>query len=294
MATEDNRPACAECIGRLTIIEPQTFLVKLQELIKSESTVVRTVALQALRYTLLETDDAFDGLLKASLVDILLKILKDPDMEIRRVALSVLTSAVHNKPDLIGPSLGQLMPFVLKETVKNMELVHEVSLGPFKHQVDDGLELRKSAYETLYALMETAFSCINVTELFDRVVAGLSDDGDIRALCNLMLAKLVIIDFDETVRRLDAIAIAYQAILSVKLKENAVRQEVEKQEEAIKSVLRMTVLLEDKTKGVITPGNTGQVGQQWLKYLDFAKSTFKNQLSTIRGESRSKASNTGK
>lgn len=70
-------------------------------------------------------------------------VLKDEDLEIRRLAMTTLNSAAHNKPDLILPHLGELMPFVLDESVINQALIKEVMLGPFKHTVDDGLEVRK-------------------------------------------------------------------------------------------------------------------------------------------------------
>src|SRR3954464_1184842 len=99
--------------------------------------------------------------------------------------------------------------------------------------------------------METAFSRISIIDLYDRIVAGLSDDNDIRALCNLMVSKLVYIDADETSRRLDSIAVAFRATLSHKLKDTAVKQEIEKQDEANKAVLRVTLLLGEKLKFAI-------------------------------------------
>lgn len=101
------------------------------------------MAVQAVRYTLPENDETFDLMLRNVLIDMLLVILQDPDMEIRRLAMTTLNSAAHNKPDLILPHLGELMPFVLQESVVKTELVREVMLGPFKHLVDDGLEVRK-------------------------------------------------------------------------------------------------------------------------------------------------------
>ena len=79
----------------------------------------------------------------------------------------------------------------------------------------------------------------------------LKDDNDIRQLCNLMVTKLIVIDPDETARRLDAIAEAYRGVLSTKLKENSVKQDVEKQEEANKSILRVTLLLGEKMKAFV-------------------------------------------
>ena len=76
-------------------------------------------------------------------MQMLLTMLQDSDMEIRRLAMTTLNSAAHNKPDLILPHLGLLMPYVLAESVIKPELIREVMMGPFKHLVDDGLEVRK-------------------------------------------------------------------------------------------------------------------------------------------------------
>lgn len=128
--------------------------------------------------------------------------------------------------------------------------------------------------------MEIALSRISIIELYDRIVAGLKDDHDIRALSNLMLSKLAIIDPPETVRRLDTIAEAYRATLSTKLKDNAVKQEHEKQEEAARSVLRTTLLLYDKLKGVIVAGQC----QVWTAYLEWVNKDYDRQLKQLREE----------
>lgn len=138
--------------------------------------------------------------------------------------------------------------------------------------------------------METAFSRINNIDFYDRVVAGLKDDNDIRQLCNLMVTKLIVMDPDETARRLDSIAEAYRGVLSVTLKDNAVKQEVEKQDEANKSVLRVTLLLGDKMKAMT--GNAGaatsNVGaaSTWTSYWDWASSRFEKQLKGLREETK--------
>ena len=101
------------------------------------------MAVQAVRYTLPESEETFDAMLKNVLIDMLLVMLQDADMDIRRLAMTTLTTAARNKPDLILPHLGDLMPYVLQESVIKKELVREVMMGPFKHTVDDGLEVRK-------------------------------------------------------------------------------------------------------------------------------------------------------
>ena len=77
------------------------------------------------------------------LVDMLLTVLKDDNLEIRRLGMTTLNSATHSKPELIFPHLGDLMPFVIAESTIKKELIREVQMGPFKHTVDDGLEARK-------------------------------------------------------------------------------------------------------------------------------------------------------
>lgn len=73
----------------------------------------------------------------------LVKMLSDTDLGNHRLALTTVNSAIHNKPDFILPHLNQLLPAVIQDTHIRPELVREVQMGPFKHKVDDGLELRK-------------------------------------------------------------------------------------------------------------------------------------------------------
>lgn len=128
--------------------------------------------------------------------------------------------------------------------------------------------------------MEVAISRISIIELYDRVIAGLRDDNDIRALSNLMLSKLAIIDPLETVRRLDTIAEAFRATLSTKLKDNAVKQEHERQEEASRSVLRTTLLLFDTLKGVAGASQC----QVWVAYWDWVNKDYERLLKQLREE----------
>ncbi|KAL8377319.1 hypothetical protein RB595_008148 [Gaeumannomyces hyphopodioides] len=288
---EDNKAVCAECIGRLAIIAPQEYVPKLQSLLQDWSSDRRAIAVQSLRYTLPESGDVFDAIIKEHLVDMLVLVLQDKELEIRRLSMTALNSAAHNKPDLILAQLGQLLPYVINESVKNNDLIREVQMGPFRHTVDDGLEVRKSAYETLYALMETAFPRLDIIQLYDRIIDGLSDDNDIRALCNLMVSKLVFLAPEETTRRLDSIAAAFRHTMATKLKDNAVKQEIEKQNEANKSVLRVSLLLGEKlpaslasVSGVGAPGTPGVVSSAWNVYWESLNKDHKAVLKELREE----------
>ena len=54
-----------------------------------------------------------------------------------------LNSAVHRKQSLVKGILTDMIPLLYQETVVKEELIHTVEMGPFKHKVDDGLEIRK-------------------------------------------------------------------------------------------------------------------------------------------------------
>ena len=83
-------------------------------------------------------------------------MLKDPDMEIRRLGLMTLTSAASNKPELVLGHMSKLMPHVFDESTINPQLVREVMMGPFKMMVDDGLELRKVRRSEIASLVFSA------------------------------------------------------------------------------------------------------------------------------------------
>ncbi|RDW88802.1 hypothetical protein BP6252_00834 [Coleophoma cylindrospora] len=285
--SEDNKAVGAECIGRLAIIDPKAYMPQLQTYLEDKSPTVRAMVIQAIRYTLPDSDETFDAMLKSTLIDMLSVMLHDSELENRRLALTTLNSAAHNKPDVILPHLNKLLPLVMKESVTKPEYIREVMMGPFKHKVDDGLEVRKSAYETLYSLLETAYSRINVLDLFDRIVAGLQDEHDIRSLCNLMLAKLVALDPDETARRLDSIAPCFRAILMTKLKDTAVKQEIEKQDEATRGALRVTLLLHAAIPGASSGTSAQGVQHQiWRDYWEWVEKDFEPQLRAVRQENK--------
>ena len=68
------------------------------------------------------------------------------------------------------------------------ELIREVEMGPFKHTVDDGLDLRKAAFECMYTLMETCLEQLDVFQFLSHIEDGLKDHYDIRVSCSGQLS----------------------------------------------------------------------------------------------------------
>ena len=63
-------------------------------------------------------------------------------------------------------------------------------MGPFKHPVDDGLDIRKAAFECMYTILETCLDRIDIYVFLEHVEGGLRDHYDIKMLTYLMLARL--------------------------------------------------------------------------------------------------------
>ena len=63
-------------------------------------------------------------------------------------------------------------------------------MGPFKHTVDDGLDLRKAAFECMYTLLDSCLDRLDVFEFLNHVESGLRDHYDIKMLTYLMTARL--------------------------------------------------------------------------------------------------------
>lgn len=68
-----------------------------------------------------------------------------------------MNSAARTKPHLIREHLPTLLPGLYEETNVDPSLIRTVQMGPWTHKVDDGLETRKTAYETMYTLVSRGF-----------------------------------------------------------------------------------------------------------------------------------------
>lgn len=115
----------------------------MKEHLTSSDPALRGVVISAFRYTLADSSDAYNDVLRPLMVPLLSSMLSDRDLGNHRLALTALNSAIHNKMDLLLAHLDQLLPAVFGDAHLKPELIREVQMGPFKHKVDDGLDLRK-------------------------------------------------------------------------------------------------------------------------------------------------------
>ena len=175
---------------------------------------------------------------------------------------------------------------ILEDSQVKAAYLKTVAIGPFKHTEDSGLDLRKSTYGTMYALLDTqaALSHLPIPAIYDRLLDGITDDHDIRTLCMLMIARLVQVDAAESRRRLGALAEKFKVVLGQKIKENAVKQEIEKVNEANTAVVRITLDL-DKAFPTAATDSSGET-VVWAGYLDYVRKEFASVVRNVQDEGR--------
>ncbi|KAK5639691.1 hypothetical protein RI129_012183 [Pyrocoelia pectoralis] len=234
---EGTRNVVAECLGKLTLIDPANLLPQLQEYLNSHSPLMRTTVVTAVKFTISDQPQAIDPLLRQCIGQFL-NTIQDPDLNVRRVALVAFNSAAHNKPSLIRDLLDTILPHLYSETKVKKELIREVEMGPFKHTVDDGLDIRKAAFECMYTLLDSCLDRIDIFEFLNHVEGGLKDHYDIKMLTYLMAARLAQICPGAVLQRLDRLVDPLRVTCTMKVKANSVKQEYEKQDELKRSAMR--------------------------------------------------------
>ncbi|KAI0825335.1 ARM repeat-containing protein [Trametes gibbosa] len=241
---ETTRNVAAACLGKLTTTHPARYLPQLQARITDPTPATRATVLSAIRYTFAENSTSFDEVLSTVIMDFL-SLLSDSDLTVRRLALSALNSAARSKAHLIRDHLPTLLPSLYRETVVNPDLIRTVQMGPWMHKVDDGLEARKTAYETLYTLLDTCLSRLDLHEFLGHVTVGLADDSDeVKVICHMMLFRLAQVAPTATAQRLDALTSPLEkSMKGATVTKDTVKQDIERAAELQRSTLRAVAAL---------------------------------------------------
>lgn len=91
---------------------------------------------------------------------------------------------------LLDQRVEEVVHLALSETPIKKELVVTVDLGPFKHTVDNGVQIRKAAFGLLENMTDK-FS-FNQTQVVEAVTMGFSDNNeDVQVLCLSLMNKLL-------------------------------------------------------------------------------------------------------
>lgn len=249
---EGTRNIVAECLGKLTLVDPVNLLPLLQKYLSSSSAQMRSTVITAFKFTISDQPQPIDVLLKDCL-RFFLQPITDQDLNVRRVSLTTLNSASHNKPRLIRDLLPDILPHLYNETKVRKDLIREVEMGPFKHTVDDGLDIRKAAFECMYTLLHSCLDRLDIFEFLNHVEDGLKDHYDIKMLTYLMLVRLSSLCPNAVLQHLDRIIEPLRSTVQAKVKANSVKQEYEKQDELKRSALRAISSLQQIQDADINP-----------------------------------------
>ncbi|KAF9482351.1 TIP120-domain-containing protein [Pholiota conissans] len=250
-AEESTRNVAAACLGKLATTHPSRYLPQLHARIRDPNPDTRATVVSAIRYTFADTSRSFDEVFSPLLVDFL-SLMVDENLVVRRLALSTLNSAARTKPHLVRDHLVVLLPNLYKETVVDASLIRIVQMGPWSHKVDDGLDTRKTAYETMYTLLDTCLSKLNLHEFLGRVIPGLSDDSDeIKVISHMMLFRLSQVAPAAVAQRLDeATPLLEKTMKGANVTKDTVKQDLERAAELQRSALRAVAALSKISAGV--------------------------------------------
>lgn len=96
-----------------------------------------------------------------------------------------------------------------------------------------------------------------------------------------MTGKFATLAPEETQRHLDPLSERYTTVLSFKPKENAVKQELEKAQEASLGILKVT---RDLAKAFPNAEASADY-HKWKSYMEWVRKNFGSQLKNLEGES---------
>eukprot|EP01065_Artemidia_motanka_P034833 TRINITY_DN4271_c1_g1_i1.p1 TRINITY_DN4271_c1_g1~~TRINITY_DN4271_c1_g1_i1.p1 ORF type:complete len:1290 (+),score=525.65 TRINITY_DN4271_c1_g1_i1:80-3949(+) len=207
---EGIRNVVAECLGKLALISPALACGEMRAHAEKAGALSdkTTTIICAFKCAVTEHSFGYDGL--ADDLAVLLRWMskapgcEDPqrnaeNVKTRRAAVQLFTAALHSKPELVRMELRTLMEALYSQTTVDDALVRSVNLGPFQHKVDDGIELRKSAFECMDILLDGTFSGDSLLEYLNdyhgfcrQLVVGMEtkQGSDIQVLCYFMMSKL--------------------------------------------------------------------------------------------------------
>lgn len=235
---EGVRNVVAECLGKIALIEPAKLVPALKVRTTSPAAFTRATVVIAVKYSMVERPEKIDEIIYPE-ISAFLMLIKDHDRHVRRAAVLALSTAAHNKPKLIKGLLPEILPLLYDQTNVKQELIRTVDLGPFKHIVDDGLELRKAAFECVDTLLDSCLDQLNPSSfIIPYLKSGLDDHYDVKMPCHLILSKLADKCPSAVLAVLDSLVDPLQKTIIFKPKQDAVKQEIDRNEDMIRSALR--------------------------------------------------------
>ena len=242
---EEVQSIIGECYGHAALMSAENVMGPVESLIQSSDPKKRITALLALKHCITDAENPMDNELREKWLPMGMGLLQDPEVDVRKVCVQLLGAGAYIKPGLVVHTIPQIIERVFEQTQPDPNLVRVVNLGPFKHKVDDGLELRKASFECIGVLMSKCWDNLtDVVTLANVISRGLSDEYDVKLKCHDLLCALASSAPGVTLSMLEMSIEPLTATLTAKIKNDAVKQEVDRNEDMIRSCLRAIDVLD--------------------------------------------------
>lgn len=179
---EGVRNLVAECIGKLFMASYDDLIDPISTNLKSASPLTRSTVTTSFKFATTRSCDTAGMML---ILDEFLETLSDQDINVKKNSLISLNALVHNLPGMLRSHVVNFINLVYNETKLKTELIQEVDLGAFTHKVDDGLPLRKAAYELIDTLLDNLPDKVEPNALAENLIQGLDDMSDeVQMICH--------------------------------------------------------------------------------------------------------------
>lgn len=154
-ASSDNeaiRNIVAESIGKLFNTYPAEITPSLTQAFNTDDLAMQITCTKSFKYS------AHSGAQVAHFqpfILILLQKIDATDLSLKEYALDSIGQIAYNPNlcTLLYPYIDSIVGQALQETPVKKDLVKTIDLGPFKHTVDHGVPIRKSAFNLLQNMM---------------------------------------------------------------------------------------------------------------------------------------------
>ncbi|KAK8959556.1 Cullin-associated NEDD8-dissociated protein 1 [Platanthera guangdongensis] len=122
---EGVRNVVAECLGKIALIEPRNLIPALKVRTTSPAAFTRATVVIAVKYSIVERPEKIDEILYPE-ISTFLMLIKDNDRHVRRAAVLALSTAAHNKPNLIKGLLPEMLILLYDQTVVKVGLTRSI------------------------------------------------------------------------------------------------------------------------------------------------------------------------
>lgn len=188
----------------------------------------------------------------------IVEFLPIPNIELKLAIISTLLTGIHNKSKEFADIIDDvLMPRIYDELSAKAEFKKVIPMGPYKYNIDDGLEVRKLGYEFISSVVninndriQSEFNSeVDEVRLFEVLCTkGLKDSENeiINATINILI-QLMHKD-DKILMKVSDLVGATASLTKIanrKLRAKASTQESESYEDTVRNVIRVAKIMND-------------------------------------------------